>query len=1209
MRPTQSHRHPLAVRRLGGMLEFCARAAAAGAAAVLGGGGSRAARRGSIPSRGIVRRLTVVGLALFCCLGTPLGALWWRLSNGPLSIDSVTPWLTSALEERLGGGRRVEVGGTQIELTEEGRAAIRLRDIVVRDHEGAIVANAPKAEVGLSAIGLLTGHLRANRLSLIGAAMAVRVERNGELTIFAGAHQHPIANSGVEVVRPGNAVRTETDATVNGLAVGTPGGSFDPAAVGRPSSPDSVSKLLDWLEDIDVFGLNGRELSEVGLKSGSLSVDDLRTGKRWNFNDINLSLRHPKAGGIAFSFNSKGPDGPWSLTATVTPREDGGRAVEAVLRDLSPRDLMLALRFNDDSVEATIPISGVLRAEIGREGELESAEGRLLFGAGYVGHPMDEGDRITIDEAHVDLRWDAGKRQLVVPIELLAGGNRISLVAVIDPPEGQGGPWRFRVDRGAIMLASVGRSREAPVVLDRISMSGHLDPARRRIELEHGEVSGQAASLAFSGALDFSGPEARLVAGLAGTPMSASALKVIWPAFIQTKVRKWTIEHVPGGSVEQLLIAVNAPVSNLRDGGPPVPDDGVSIDLLGRGVQLQPVTELPLVIRDADLAVKVRGRRVTVVIGRGTGDLPSGRRLTASNVNFEVPDTFPKDPPARIRFKVDGGLDGVAELLGMDLFRDEVGLQLDPTTSRGTVAASVTLAMPITHDITQDKLNYAVEADVANLSAEHLLHNLKVEASTIHISGTPQGIQVKGDARINGTPATIEYRLPIGGGDADIRAQATIDDTVRSRMGFDLNGAVAGPIPLKLTGRIGSGDHDSRLNVELDLTQAKIIDLLPGWSKAAGIASHASLAVVDRQRITRFEDVVIDAPGTSVRGLVEIDNGGNITFANFPNFSLSDGDKASLKAERSSDGVLKVTMRGDVYDGRGFVRRSLSSAAPAEKQRTLAGDLDLDLKLGVVAGFNGDALRGVDLKLTRRSGQIRSFALNAKLGRDAALAGDLRSYNGRKVIYLETNDAGALSRFSDTYPRIVGGQMWVAMDPPTADHAAQQGILNVRQFVVRGEPALARIASGDAAANAAGRSQVSEAAQDVDFTHLRVTFTRSPGRLVLRDGVVWGPVMGATIEGTLDYTRENVHMRGAFVPVYGLNNMFVRLPLVGPILGGENEGLFAVTYEVVGSPHAPELRINPMSTLALGPLRKLFEFRAADDIDAAPSFGSVGRRN
>jgi hypothetical protein len=68
-------------------------------------------------------------------------------------------------------------------------------------------------------------------------------------------------------------------------------------------------------------------------------------------------------------------------------------------------------------------------------------------------------------------------------------------------------------------------------------------------------------------------------------------------------------------------------------------------------------------------------------------------------------------------------------------------------------------------------------------------------------------------------------------------------------------------------------------------------------------------------------------------------------------------------------------------------------------------------------------------------------------------------------------------------------------------------------------------------------------------------------------------------------------MSGTFVPMYGLNNMFGQLPVLGLFLGGgSNEGLIGVTYELVGTPGAPVLRVNPISAMAPGVLRKIFEF-------------------
>jgi hypothetical protein len=85
-------------------------------------------------------------------------------------------------------------------------------------------------------------------------------------------------------------------------------------------------------------------------------------------------------------------------------------------------------------------------------------------------------------------------------------------------------------------------------------------------------------------------------------------------------------------------------------------------------------------------------------------------------------------------------------------------------------------------------------------------------------------------------------------------------------------------------------------------------------------------------------------------------------------------------------------------------------------------------------------------------------------------------------------------------------------------------------------------------------------------------------------------MLGATIDGMIDYSRDELHLRGTLVPLYGPNNLLGQLPILGLFLGGEKEGLVGITYEVVGKPGNPVLRINPISALAPGLLRKVFEF-------------------
>ena len=142
-----------------------------------------------------VRKFVFISGSLCGLVLVAMVALWWRLSSGPIELDIATPWLTAAIKENFGAGHDVEIGGTQIERDANGRTSLRIRDIVVRDAEGTVVASAPKAEVGVSGTGLLTGRIRAERLSLVGAEMAVRIESDSKVTVFAGGNKRPFVTA------------------------------------------------------------------------------------------------------------------------------------------------------------------------------------------------------------------------------------------------------------------------------------------------------------------------------------------------------------------------------------------------------------------------------------------------------------------------------------------------------------------------------------------------------------------------------------------------------------------------------------------------------------------------------------------------------------------------------------------------------------------------------------------------------------------------------------------------------------------------------------------------------------------------------------------------------------------------------------------------------------------------------------------------------
>jgi Protein of unknown function len=1142
-----------------------------------------------------LRKLAFVGGGLGAVIMLAMAALWWRLSSGPIELDVATPWFTAAIKENFGAGHEVEIGGTQLERDASGRVSLRIRDIVVRDEDGSVVASAPKAEVGISGWGLFAGRIRAERLSLVGAEMAVRIESDSQVTVFAGSTKRPFVTASVAAAAATAARPAATSAKIERAAASaTPAA---PAAQGtavpstaRNGIPD-LAALLAWIESLDAGGLDGRDLTEIGLKGGNLTVDDQRNGKQWTFTNIDLSVMRPKEGGIAVALGSEGSERPWQVRAAMTPGPQGHRIIDIETQKLSAKDLMLAMRMGEGLYEPDLPLSARIRADVGPDGVPHMLDGRIVVEKGVIVDLDDPLVRIAIDRAEVNLGWDGARQALMMPFQVLSGGNRMTLFAQFDAPREGSNAWGLQISGGTVLLASAASDPNS-VVLDRIMLRLRIDPVGQRIDLEPSELGNADLGAALTGSLDFSGDDPRLTLGIASTRMSVAAMKRLWPVTVAPKVRAWVEEHVQAGTIERLDISTNAPWSTLRSSGPPVPDDGLLIQIAGHGGEIRPVEGLPA-IRDADVNVRISGRTAVINVGRGNVEVSPGRKLSITGGVFEVPDTFPKAPPAKARFRLDGSVPAAAELLGLERLRDYSGAPLDPATSRGTLTAQVALALPLKEDLAPGSSLYTINLDASNFAAERMVMGQKVEAALLKVSANNQGQWIRGDVKLNGVPAALDYRKPRDG-EADVRIQATLDENARSKLGFDLGAFLTGPMPVKLSGRVPANEADSRFAIEADLTQAKVDNLLPGWSKAPGRPGRATFTLIKQPALTRFEDLVVEGSGVSVKGVVEVDSSGEVLSANFPVFSLSDGDKATLKAERGADGTLRVTMRGDVYDGRSFVKSTMTGP-PGSKPRP-DKDVDLDVKIGTVAGFHGETLRGLELRVSRRAGVITSLALNAKLGRNAPLTGDVRGRgtNGRQVVFIETSDAGAFFRFNDIYPKIVGGEMWFALDPQSADLAPQEGILNIRDFAVRGEAALDRVA--------ANPQQPGAQSPGVEFSHLRVEFTRSLGRFTVRDGLVKGPTIGATVDGYIDYHRDDVRMRGTFVPLYGLNNMFGQIPIVGMFLGGTNEGLLGVTYEVVGPPGTPVLRVNPISAVAPGLLRKFFEFPSGNGVTAPQSY-------
>ncbi len=205
---------------------------------------------------------------------------------------------------------------------------------------------------------------------------------------------------------------------------------------------------------------------------------------------------------------------------------------------------------------------------------------------------------------------------------------------------------------------------------------------------------------------------------------------------------------------------------------------------------------------------------------------------------------------------------------------------------------------------------------------------------------------------------------------------------------------------------------------------------------------------------------------------------------------------------------------------------------------------------------------------------------------------------GGYTLEVATGDIGAFLRALDLRDTIRGGRLRISgqSDGPIPAHPLTARI-EADDYVMVGAPILARMLS---VASLTGLMDTL-GGNGIYFDRLSSDFTLTDG--VARTELLhaYGSALGITAKGDIDFGTAELGLEGTIVPAYTFNRILGAIPILGRILtGGEGEGLFAFTYEMKGALDDPEVSVNPLSALAPGFLRGLFGGIDGDEATVYP---------
>jgi hypothetical protein len=713
--------------------------------------------------------------------------------------------------------------------------------------------------------------------------------------------------------------------------------------------------------------------------------------------------------------------------------------------------------------------------------------------------------------------------------------------------------------------------------LGSVSLELFVDDSGRLIDLPLMQVAMGDVRVAYAGLMELT--EQGTFVSLVGqsTPMRVPHLAAMWPLPISPQARSWFLENVAEGRLGESTFSFAARLEDIEveDGRTYLVDDMLSLSAPYQNLVMRTAGELPAVF-GLDGTIEVTGRTVHMVGTGGAGRLETGETIAVPRAEFFIADHADPDPLAWLELDLEGPASGFAHMALMDPLELEDAVPFDPETVTGHVELSSRIEAVLADEIDRDTVRASTEAIVTDFASSQPVEGRTMSDGNFRILADETGTSLLGQARFDG----ILTDLDLTPGTDGLLLAMVLDADDRRQMGLDFGNYLTGTIGVDL----GQENADGERRMVIDLTDATIAIAELGYRKPAGVASRASFTVRERDNQRQIRDLVVAADGLAVRGSLDfVDE--ELRVAEFESVAIDGIGRFALDLTRNSQNI-SARLTGD---------RFVLTPDLLRGDREAAGALSLDVEVGELVTQQGASLADVQLRYAQTGERITTFDLRARHTDGTDLVGTLAPAGASNSLVISSGDAGTFLRFLGLYERAQGGRATLVLDPQSVGGRVA-GQLLLSDFEIVNEPAMERIfTSGrDQARNASDVVLPGEfeTADRIEIEVTNITFDRTPDRLIIHDAEGWGPSLGGNIDGVIDYAANEVRLSGTYVPFFTINNIFSRIPILGQALGGrDTEGLLGVTFALTGSVDSPQLEVNPMSILAPGVFRNIFEYQ------------------
>lgn len=1164
---------------------------------------------------GIGRMVFILAPVLILAL-LVAGLGYVRLRHGPVSMK----FLVEPIEQGINAefvGNTVRIDDAVVSLSETGGLEFRLQNIRVHEADGDVVASAPSAAVELSTQALWSMRAVPARIELIEPRLYLFYSEDGGLALSfskAGAD----STDGTSV-----AADAATERSASGSA-SAPAPAAPPKVTSRQDGQEQAAtpvadaagplKRIDLARVVTDMSSRARQrldatsfLREFGLRNATVLVDYSGHTTEWRVPSLTVGLAHARTRSVISGKASIAALGglPWQVTFETDERERSRTlAIKASISDLTPRTIANALPQLSLLQAVDLPVDGDARLELTSDGDVRSAALQVALGPGSLRLPAVPEAPLDIDGGLIRLSYDGSAEKIsLLPSTLRWRGSRVTVeggARVVDDKT-QHPVWDFNIGaRDGVLAAD--EFKVAPIALERWTASGRVVPHNGEVDIAEFNLRAGGAEIALKGNLVTGDAPAstRLEGNFSEMPLAT--LKALWPKAVAPGAREWVGERVDRGRIlgGNFRFLTGTHMLPDLDVGPELHQLSFSMDVADLEMRvldaLPPVAVPRAALRIENDALEANVPEGSILLGEGRGVPLQAGRFTAVGIMNEV-------PTGEIAFASQSALGDIVTLLERSpvTFLDDTGLPRDGI--EGKVDARFKIGLPLLADLPASAVKVDGKARISDGRIKKLLDSYQVQGASFDIDITEKAAGANGQLLVNGVLAKLAWQrifdAPLDK-QPPLRVKAVLDNADRVHLELDINDMVQGDVPIELTVKLQE-NAEPAIQLHADLTGTELTIDGVAWRKPAGRNARLQCDIAKGSKYkTELQNFKVAGDDIAIEGWAAIDADSRLREFYFPDFSLNVVTRMEVQGVRGRDDVWKIKAKGPTLDGRDFFRAlfsldQIAEQQAAKKQKSQEG-IDIEAEISNIIGFREVGFRSVKMTASKRGEKLTALDVRGTLDGGKPLAVTLRKDSGQRKLLADSTDAGQAFKLIDFYPNIQGGRVRLEVNLDGSGAAEKTGTLWVENFRILGDPVVSEVFSSSAdygrpAIEGAGRRQGKRVTREVfDFSLMRVLFSVGYGQFVMNDAQLRGPLLGATLRGKVDFTMRRVNLGGTYVPLQGLNSALCEIPLVGQIITGPKcEGISGMTFAIQGSLDRPEVIVNPLSMLAPGIFRDIFQ--------------------